>query len=233
MKYSKYQKKQGFFAGKGFYIVLAACVAAVGIAAWSAMSTISSVEDNFSSSLLQYSSQTPTESEADVGQTVSDVTDSRVESTAETSSEPPAPAPEPEPSVETPTFAIPLKGNIGKIYSDSELQYSATYGDMLLHLGVDIQADKGAEVRSAAPGTVKQVSDDALWGRMVVIDHGDGIVCYYCGLENTTVNNGEEISAGTKIGVVGTVPSECADISHIHIAVTRDGKYISPLDLLK
>ena len=195
------------------------------------MSTISSVEDNFSSSLLQYSSQQPTESEADVGQTVSDVTDSRVESAEETSSEPAVPSS--EPSIEAPAFAIPLKGNIGKIHSDSELQYSATYGDMRLHLGVDIQADKGAEVRSAAPGTVKQVSDDALWGRMVVIDHGDGIVCYYCGLENTTVNNGEEISAGTKIGVVGTVPSECADISHIHIAVTRDGKYISPLDLLK
>ena len=235
MKYSKYQKKQGFFAGKGFYIVLAACVAAVGIAAWSALSTISSVDDSLSSQPSSYFTPSRTDSGTDVGQTVSDVADDRASS--QRSSRPAVSSQAPVSSGgtqnEQPAFAVPIKGNIGKTFSDSELQYSATFGDMRLHLGVDIQAEKGSEVRSAAAGTVKQVADDALWGRMVVIDHGNGIICYYCGLENTAVNQGEEISAGTKLGVVGTVPCECADESHIHIAVTRDEKYISPLDLLK
>ena len=49
----------------------------------------------------------------------------------------------PETVTVPPKFAIPLNGNIGKIFSDSELQYSATYNDMRLHLGVDVQAEKG------------------------------------------------------------------------------------------
>lgn len=248
MKYRNYKKKPPFFAGKGFYIVLAVCVLAVGVAAWSALDVMTSTDKDITSSLESEPSwEPPTESAADVGHTVSDV-----------EKEPPvesAPEKEVSSNVERAPeltdsdltgidlssdiaglpdkFAIPLMGNIGKSFSDKELQPSATYGDMRLHLGVDIQGEKGSPVVSAAAGEVMKVANDALWGKMVVIDHGGGIICYYCGLDNTTVSQGEAISAGTKIGEVGEVPCESADKSHIHIAITREGKYISPLELMK
>lgn len=239
MKYSNYGKKKGFFAGKGFYFVLAVCIMAVGAAAWSAMSTISSVDEKLTSSKSSSIPSKPDTSSTydDVAQSVSDVSDTRTPTSSieQVSSEQPA-ATEPISSVpaETPEqyFTLPVRGNIGRGFSDSELQYSPTYGDMRLHLGVDLLAEKGTDVVSAASGRVVSVSDDSLWGRMVVIDHSGGIVAYYCGLENTTVNEGDSVKSGTKIGVVGSVPSECADESHIHIAVTRDEKYISPMDLL-
>ncbi len=241
MKYQKQNKTAKFFAGKGFYLVLALCIMAVGAAAWSAFSTISTIEENFTSLNSDFSSQedlgTLSSVTEQVAKPVSDVEDTRPDSSsAPSSSEDKA---ESEPKSDSSTeqkqkvyFTMPLKGNVGKTFSDSALQYSETYGDMRLHLGVDILASKGETVVSAAAGTVTKIADDGTWGRMVVIDHGKGIVVYYCGLENLTVSEGEKVSAGTKMGVVGTVPCECEDESHIHITVTKDGEYISPLDLL-
>lgn len=239
MKYTSHNKKQSFFAGKGFYLVLALCIVAVGAAAWSAMSAVSSVEDKLTSPDSSYSSgATVSNKTENVGQTVSDVPNKQQNSSlpsqkAETSSKTEESKTQiSESSEKDVAFAMPIKGNIGKAFSSSALQYSATYGDMRLHLGVDVLAEKGAEVVSAAAGKITKIADDALWGRMVVIDHGNGIICYYCGVENNTVSEGETVKAGTVLGEVGTVPCECADKSHIHIAVVRDGKYISPLDIL-
>lgn len=232
MKYSNYNRKRGFFAGKGFYIVLACCIIAVGVAAFSAVMTLDgsgteSAERPESSDFSSLAPQISSESE-NVGQTVSDVpvsSDTPVSSEPQTSS---------EPTTSTPKFALPIKNaNVGKIFSESQLQYSETYGDMRLHLGVDLQAEKGTKVMAASSGTVLSVASDALWGNMITIDHGSGIVVYYCGLENTTIEKGETVSAGTVLGEVGSIPCESGDREHIHVAVTKDGKYISPLSLMK
>ena len=132
MRYQNYKRKSGFFAGKGFYIVLAACVVAVGIAAFSAVNTISSVEDKLNSS----KPESVVSKAEDVGQTVSDVknessskeqvssqkTESKetpVSSVADTSSK----------KTEEFYFTLPIKnGSIGKLFSDTELQYSKTHG---------------------------------------------------------------------------------------------------------
>ena len=236
MRYQNYKRRSGFFAGKGFYIVLAACVVAVGIAAFSAVNTISSVEDKLNSS----KPESVVSKAEDVGQTVSDVKNEssskgQVSSQKAESKETPASSVADTSSKKTEEFyfTLPIKnGSIGKLFSDTELQYSATHGDRRLHLGVDIVADKGAEVVSAASGKVTNVTTDALWGKMVVIDHGHGIIAYYCGLENPTVSKNDTVKAGIKIGEVGTVPCECADNPHLHVAVTREGKYISPLDII-
>lgn len=241
MKYKKQSKTAKFFAGKGFYLVLALCIMAVGAAAWSAFSTISTIEENFTSFQSEISSQQDigevSSVTEQVGNPVSDVEDTRNESSkVEDSVDSKTESTESKSDTEDKQkvyFTMPLTGNIGKIFSDSSLQYSKTYGDMRLHLGVDILAEKGEKVVSAAAGTITKIADDGTWGRMVVIDHGKGIVVYYCGLENLTVSEGESVSSGTQIGEVGTVPCECEDESHIHITVTKDGEYISPLDLLK
>lgn len=233
MKYENRRKKTKFFAGKGFYIVLALCIVAVGAAAWSAVSTINSSEDYFMSSNYNSSEKLPTSSVSEqVANPVSDVEDTRSEvSSAQDKIQPQT---QPQAPVESgPKYVMPLKGNIGKTFSGDTLQYSKTYDDMRLHLGVDLLAKKGTDVVSAAKGTVKKITDDGVWGKMIVMDHGSGIVVHYCGLDGLTVSEGETVAVGTKIGVVGTVPSECEDEDHIHITVTKNGEYISPYDLLK
>ncbi len=139
------------------------------------------------------------------------------------------PAEEPKPKA--PAYVLPLEGKIIKHHSDTALQYSATYGDLRLHNGVDIAAKSGATVVCAAGGTVTGFEENALLGQTVTVDHGDGIVVRYCGLDHVEVSTGDRVICGQTLGVVGTVPSECADEPHLHLEITKDGKPVSPEDL--
>jgi murein DD-endopeptidase MepM/ murein hydrolase activator NlpD len=77
-----------------------------------------------------------------------------------------------------------------------------------------------------------QYDESALLGKTVTIDHGNGIIIKYCGLENILVSTGKKVNMGDSIAVVGNVPSECADNSHIHLEATKNGEVVSPLDVI-
>ncbi len=233
MKYSKHKNEQPFLKGKGFYLVLAATIAALGIAAWSAAATIESVDDGASSSNIssiepapQNSSSVPQATEQ-AGQNVSDVSDNR----DNPSSEKPISSKPESGSLKGAAITMPFSGSIGKNFSDKTLQYSKTYGDMRLHLGIDLQAEEGTKVVAMAKGTVEKVTDDALYGKTVVINHF-GYSVHYSGLKNITVTEGESVESGVKVGEIGVVPCEREDKSHIHFTAMKDGKYVSPTELL-
>lgn len=138
---------------------------------------------------------------------------------------------ETEQETEKPIFVLPVVGNILKGYSDSALQYSATYNDMRLHTGVDISCAKNTNIKSACSGTVKSIVDDANLGKIITIEYNN-ILIKYCGMGNAIVSEGDKVTAGDFIGVSGEIPSECADKPHIHIEVLVDGKSVSPLSML-
>ena len=225
-----------FFSGKGFYMVLAACLVAVGAAAWTAISSLApppvDTGDLGSSSLSDsvgiVSSEPEGGGQAPVDKKVSDVAKS---SEPEGSKPDSKPAVSSEPASPTATFfALPVTGDIIKVYNDTELQYSETFKDMRLHTGVDIAADLGTKVKAAGDGKVTDVLDDPMWGSTVVIDHGNGVTVYYCGLnKQPTVAKGDVVAPGTQLGDVGEVPCEAADQHHLHLAIQKDGKWVSPL----
>jgi hypothetical protein len=84
-------------------------------------------------------------------------------------------------------FIFPVDGKISKNYSETELQYSATYGDMRLHTGIDIACEKGASVKAMEEGRVVSVEENTSFGTVITVDHGNGITAKYCGIENVTV----------------------------------------------
>lgn len=231
-----------FFSGKGFYMVLAACLIAVGAAAWTAISSLSPPPADTGeadiSSAASYgntaATSEPADGLADVGQTVSDVSDTR--SQAASSSQPAASSGSDTAEAAAPVanfFVMPVTGDIIKVFSDTELQYSETYRDMRLHTGVDIAADTGTKVKAAGDGTVTDVYMDPLWGSTVVIDHGNGVVAYYAGLNNTpTVSEGEVVAPGTQLGDVGQIPCEAADEPHLHLSIKQNDQWVSPLALM-
>ncbi len=130
-------------------------------------------------------------------------------------------------------FVMPVNGNIIKNFSNSDLQYSKTFGDMRLHEGVDLACAEGSEVYAALDGTVSEVTETATLGRIVAIDHGNGITAKYCGLKSINVKVGEAVVAGYIIAKSGSVPGECEDEPHIHIEIIKNGEKISPLSLIK
>ncbi len=233
-KPSRFTKSIGL---TGFITITACCLIAVGAVAWFAVARYNSIsestpdnnsnnqsyesDDSSYNSSAQTPTPTPSEVITDVGENVSDVPYE-----AEEENEP-QPEPEPERS-----FILPVEGNVAKGYSDTALQYSATYGDMRLHKGIDILCDSGSSIKAAGSGSVTAVTEDMHFGRIITVDHGEGIVIKYCGMESVSVKEGDTVTAGTVIGTSGEIPSECSDNPHIHIEAAVDGETVSPLSAL-
>lgn len=129
-------------------------------------------------------------------------------------------------------FVMPVGGEITMPFSNTELQYSKTYCDWRMHFGVDITAKKGTEVHAAGNGAVSDVYEDELLGNVVVIDHGNGIVAYYCGIDVVTVKKGDAIDVGQLLGGIGDIPSESVEQNHLHFAVMKSGKWVDPIKTL-
>ncbi len=130
-------------------------------------------------------------------------------------------------------FSYPLGNKITKEYSKGEIVKNKTTDDWRTHNGVDINGALGDQVNAICDGEVTEVRDDALWGTVVTIDHGNGITADYCGLEkNSTVQPGDMIKINQKIGVLGEIPLESADGVHLHLEIHRDGVTVAPADYL-
>ena len=233
MKYSEYTSKPKFKGSAAFYIIIACCLLALGGASWFAASSISR-RNNDSSSAPSQISEPPQSSIPDsqpepsstvsenVGKNVSDEPYSSAESTAsKTESKP-----------QKKVFTMPVQGDIIKKYSDKELQFSATSSDMRIHTGLDIACADGTSVSACGDGKVLSVEETAFLGNVVTIDHGDGITTKYAALKDIKVKAGAKVTAGDIIGAVTSVPGECADQSHLHLEVYKDGHVTEPLKAL-
>lgn len=130
-------------------------------------------------------------------------------------------------------FVLPVTGEIIKGFSDTELQYSETFKDLRLHTGIDIACEAGSAVKAAGDGVVYEIKEDPNWGVTIVIDHGNGVKGYYCGLnKKPLVHKGDSVTSGTQLGSVDEIPAECLDQSHLHLAFTKNDAYVSPLELI-
>lgn len=115
-------------------------------------------------------------------------------------------------------------------YSEKTV-YFKTLNTWKSHLGIDFAGDIGEDVVAMSGGAVTKVYDDKLFGKTVEISNGNTVVIY-SGLNNILVKNGDTITTGEKIGVVGAVPFEVDQENHIHISVKIDGEYADPLSFI-
>lgn len=238
MKYSRSSSK--FTGSAAFYIIIAVCLLIIGGASWFALSNYNNKvtdkddqsesqlnSDNLNDKAKEYKDKTSSYIEsipkADDSAAADDVAKS-VTDEPYTSSE--------NTTAASDTFTMPVQGEIIKTHSLNELQYSATYGDMRIHSGIDISCEVGTAVSACAKGTVVSVEDSASLGTTVTIDHGNGITVKYSALDKVTVKAQQNVSAGDIIGNVAAVPAECADQSHLHLEVLKNGNSADPLATL-
>ena len=68
----------------------------------------------------------------------------------------------------------------------------------------------------------------------MVVAHGDGLTSTYCNLSaKPTVSEGDTVSTGTVLGVVGeTAIAESSRPSHLHLEMAQDGKAVDPVSYL-
>lgn len=131
------------------------------------------------------------------------------------------------------SFVLPLGGTVDKAFSNGEMVQSKTMGDWRAHNGVDFRGAVGDPVIAVNNGIVKAVYDDVLWGTVVEIDHGKGLLARYCGLgKGSTVEVGARVKINDRIGNLGAIPIESADEVHLHFETRQDGKAVDPFEAM-
>jgi len=115
-------------------------------------------------------------------------------------------------------FAWPVSGQISQGYWSR-------------HRALDIATWLGAPVLAADSGYVVAAGwDDSGFGRMVVIDHGNGFQTLYAHLRVFYVKAGQSVAKGQQLGEVGTTGN--ATGPHLHFEVHQAGVQRNPAGFL-
>ena len=144
----------------------------------------------------------------------------------------PASAPEPETAATPDSLSYPIGKSVSQRFSGDAPVYSETMGDWRVHSGADLPGQPGETVKAACEGSVTSVTQDELFGGCVVVSQGE-LELVYCGVDEIAVAEGDAVKTGDAIGVLGEVPCESADGSHLHFGVKRSGEWVDPLELLE
>jgi len=214
----------GSRGGKGYYIALILCAAAVGITSYVYYRNSNVHEET----LLQETTQIPVGTMAMEADIPVLATQPQTEATQSAPTEQTVPQPVQKPKRK---IQLPVSGQEIYGYSMETLSYNETTRDWRVHNGVDYAAEEGTPVCAAADGTVYTTYEDDAMGYTVVISHEGGYTTKYASLSaDLPVSAGESVEAGQTIGYVGSSALvETTLGSHLHFSVTSQGKPMDPM----
>jgi murein DD-endopeptidase MepM/ murein hydrolase activator NlpD len=104
-------------------------------------------------------------------------------------------------------------------------------GRPAMHTGLDFRAATGDPVRATANGKVVSSGWAGGYGRMVEIDHGNGLSTRYGHLSEIGVKVGDQIRIGQVIGAVGSTGRSTGP--HLHYETRIDGEAVDPQKFLR
>jgi murein DD-endopeptidase MepM/ murein hydrolase activator NlpD len=103
-------------------------------------------------------------------------------------------------------------------------------GRSALHTGLDFPADVGTTIVAAAGGMVVAAETHPEYGRMIEIDHGNGLVTRYAHLSRASVKIGDLVKRGQPVAQVGN--SGRSTGPHLHFEVLVNGVPQNPARFL-
>jgi murein DD-endopeptidase MepM/ murein hydrolase activator NlpD len=104
-------------------------------------------------------------------------------------------------------------------------------GRPAMHTGLDFRASMGDPVRATANGKVSSAGWAGGYGRMVEIDHGNGLATRYGHMSEIHVKVGDVIKIGQVIGAVGSTGRSTGP--HLHYETRIDGEAVDPQKFLR
>ena len=123
-------------------------------------------------------------------------------------------------------LSLPIDGNvaISREFGTMIRTYvDETRSEDTSRRGIDINAEVGTIVKSAAEGKIEEVSSNTTDGVYVVISHANGLKTKYTNLsEEVKVAVGDVVSAGAEIGTVGNTSGiftskVCGDVLNVQV----------------
>ncbi len=122
----------------------------------------------------------------------------------------------------------PVTGSYSSVYGKSRYLNGQFKGR---HGGVDMRAPLGTPVKAAASGRVILTGDFWFAGKCVYIDHGAGLISFYCHLSKISTSLGSSVERGEIIGLSGK--SGRVTGPHLHFSLSWRGEFFDPAPLLE
>ncbi|MDH4289920.1 MAG: M23 family metallopeptidase [Aquincola sp.] len=119
---------------------------------------------------------------------------------------------------------------VGPVGSGFGFRIDPFTGHGALHMGLDFPADVGTPILAAAGGVVVSTQVHPAYGRLVEIDHGNGLVTRYAHTSKILVKNGDLVKRGQLVAQVGNTGRSTGP--HLHFEVLVDGVPQNPARFL-
>ncbi len=129
-----------------------------------------------------------------------------------------------EPQYTASTMVAPVDGPISAPFGAER----PVNGKIAFHQGVDYPVPVGTPVRAAADGTVSRVGVEWGYGKVVEVDHGNGLKTRLAHLDSQKVAVGDHVTAGQIVATSGHSGNMVSAGPHLHFEVWKDGKPIDP-----
>lgn len=95
------------------------------------------------------------------------------------------------------------------------------------HPGLDIAVPNDTYIRASGAGTVKDAGVDDVYGRYILLDHGDGLETMYGHASRIFVQPGDRVERNEVIALSGSTGRSTAP--HLHFEIRKDGTAVDPL----
>ena len=95
------------------------------------------------------------------------------------------------------------------------------------HPGLDIAVPTDSYIRASGPGTVLDAGIDDVYGRYILLDHGNGLESMYGHASRLFVQAGDVVERNEVIALSGSTGRSTAP--HLHFEIRRDGQAVDPL----
>jgi murein DD-endopeptidase MepM/ murein hydrolase activator NlpD len=124
----------------------------------------------------------------------------------------------------------PIDGELG-LQSGFGVRIDPFLGAPAMHTGLDLHGETGDPVRATADGTVAAAGWSGGYGRVVDIDHHNGLSTRYGHLSSIDVRVGQTVKSGQIVGKVGSTGRSTGP--HLHYETRLRGQAVDPQKFLR
>lgn len=121
-------------------------------------------------------------------------------------------------------FVMPLKK--ARITSRFDYRVNPVTGRYVFHTGMDLGAASGSDIMAMKSGKVVSAKYNGGYGKVVIIEHKDGIRTLYAHCSKLLVKAGDKVDKGDVIALVGSTGNSTGP--HLHIEFRKGGKRYDP-----
>lgn len=115
----------------------------------------------------------------------------------------------------------------GQVLTRFGMQRHPQFGTMVFRRGIEIEAREGQAVRAVSDGEVVYADWYKGYGKLMILDHGNGFYTLYGNLSQLDLNKGIRVTKGQIIGLAGETGSLKG--AKLYFEIRRNGEAEDPL----